>query len=575
MLAVKRFGNRTGTMTVNAPRHETQVAYHRRRAEELKQIRQPWESVWQPLADYIEPTRLRLSNTREGAMSRAKIIDSSATFALRTLQSGMHSGITSPARPWFRLTTFDPELKDFAPVKEYLSQVERRMREVFQGSNIYNAFHTGYGDLGLFGQSMGILVEDDAKVVRMQQLLTGRYWIARDENGRVTTLYRTFRWSVQRIVGRFGYAKCSQQVRTHYDNGRYDEVFDIYHAIEPRLKREPGRIDKANKPFLSNYWHDLGSETELLEESGFDENPLIGPAWELAGDDNYANSPGQIALGDTKMLQLEQTRKLEGIDKQVRPPMTGPTSMRNNPASLLPGSVTFVDDPTGKGYRAAMEVNIDLRGLREDIRDVNTRIDRAFYADLFLMLSNMEGIQPRNSFEIAERKEEKLLALGPVLENIYGGQLEPSIARTYAVLNRRGELPPPPRELQNQEFKVEYISILAQAQKAVATGAIERFAGFVGQLAAVKPDVLDKFDADETVDQYGDALGVPPSIIVADDKVKASRSARAQEQKAAKDAEMMATVAPALESSANAASVLASAGQNPGGQSLLTQIGIS
>jgi hypothetical protein len=562
-------------MTVNAARNETQVQYHRRRCEELKAIRSPWESEWRSLAEYIEPTRLRIDLKNEGSVSRKSILDSTGTKALRTLKSGMHSGITSPARPWFRLTTFDPDLKDFAPVKAYVSAVEQRMREVFQSSNIYNAFHTGYGDLGQFGQSCGILIDDDNSLIRMQQLTHGSFWIARDEAGRATTLYRRFRWSVQRIVGRFGYERCSSRVRSAYDSARYDETYDIYHAVEPRMSRDPRKIDKANKAFLSNYWEDGGSDRDgLLEESGFDENPIIAPPWELSGDDHYALSPGMIALGDIKGLQVETKRKWEGIDKKVRPPMTGPTSMRNNPASLLPGAITYVDDPTGKGFRPAMEVNFDLSHLTMDIRELRDHIRETFYADLFLMLANMEGIQPRTQFELAERKEEKLLALGPVLENIYGGQLEPVIDRTFSILNRRGELPPAPPELRNRELKIEYISILAQAQKAVATGAIERGAAFLGQLAAVKPDVLDKLDADEAVDVYFDYIGVPPSIVVSDDKVQEIRQARAQKQQQAESAEMAATIAPAAKQGAEAASVLASASENPGASQLLATLGI-
>ncbi|TIW56686.1 MAG: phage tail protein [Mesorhizobium sp.] len=566
-------------MTDNAPRNESQVAYHRRRAEELKTVRSPWESIWLPLAQYIEPTRLRLSNRNEGPISRALINKSTATTALRTLASGMHSGITSPARPWFRLATLDPELKDYAPVKTYLADVEQRMREVFAGSNIYTAFHIGYGDQGQFGQSCGLLVEDEKQTVRMQQLLHGRFWIARDENGRATTLYRTFRWSVARIVSRFGYEKVSQRIRTLYDQSKYDERFDIWHAVEPRLVRDPSKIDKKNKAFLSNYWEDSetagGLAGELLEESGFDENPIIAPPWELAGDDHYALSPGQVALGDVKGLQLEVKRKWEGIDKKVRPPMTGPTSMRNNPASLLPGAVTYVDDPTGKGFRPAVDVNIDLSHLTADIRELKDEIKEIFYADLFLMLSNMEGIQPRNTMEIAERKEEKLLALGPVLENIYNGQLEPVIDRTYAIMIRNNMLPPPPPDLHGKDLKIEYISILAQAQKAVATGSIERGFAFAGQLAAVKPDVLDKLDADEAVDIYFDYLGVPPSIVVPDDKVEAVRANRAKEQQAAKNAAAMATLAPAAKQGADAAAVLAGAQNNPGGAELLNRLGIA
>lgn len=559
---------------MNGQRAETQITYHRRRLEELKQVRQPWEADWRELANNVDPTRFRAQLRAERAASRKRIVDATGTLALRTLKSGMHSGLTSPARPWFKLAAEDPDLRDFAPVKEYLSSTEEHMRKVFSASNLYTSFHTGYGDLGLFGQSCGILVEDAEKVIRMVQLMHGSFWIARDEKGRATTLYRDFRWSVQRIVARFGLDNVSQKIRTLYDTSKYGETFVICHAIEPRLNRNPNSPAKWDMPFLSNYWEEGSDGTRVLEESGFEENPIVAPPWEISGDDHYATSPGQDAIGDVKMLQKEQTRKLEGIDKQVRPPMTGPTSMRNNPASLLPGSITYVDDPTGKGYRAAIQVNFQLGELREDIRDVQQRIDRTLYADLFLMLANMEGIQPRNQFEIAERKEEKLLALGPVLENIYNGQLEPVIERTYAILNRRRVLPPPPPDLQKKDLGIEYTSMLAQAQKAVATGSIERGMGFVGQLAAMKPEVLDKIDADEAVDIYSDFIGMPPSIIVPDDKVAKTRAARAQKQQAAENAAMMKEVAPAAKQGAEAAAVLADAQNNRSGGALLQQLGI-
>ena len=311
----------------------------------------------------------------------------------------------------------------------------------------------------------------------------------------------------------------------------------------------------------------------MLEESGFNNNPFLAPAWEIAGEDHYGVSPAMFALGDVKMIQKEQSRKLEGIDKIVRPPMTAPTSLRNNPASLLPGSVTFVDDPSGKGYRPAVEVNLRLSELTQDIRETRQRIQEAFYADLFMMISNMEGIQPRNTMEIAERKEEKLLALGPVLENIYHGSLEPVIDRTFAIMNRAGKLPEPPKELQGVNLRVEYISVLAQAQKAVSTGAVERLWSFAGNLAAVRPDILDKLDADQTIDEYADMLGAPPSIIISDDDVAATRSARAKKQQAAEQAEQFATVAGGAKDGANAAAVLAQA--DASGGNIIEQLGLA
>jgi hypothetical protein len=559
-----------------------------RRKEQLKPLRQPYEAQWTELAENVAPKRLRLTLDKgQGEKARSKIVDSTGTFALRTLASGMHSGITSPARPWFKLMTYDPELREFGPVRTYIDAVEKRMREIFQGSNLYKSFHYGYGDLGLFGQSCGLLVEDRQSIMRMIQLQHGSFWLARDERGIADTLCREFSWSVERIVARFAtggrgesadLSRISRSVRQCYDRGDYDQRFTINHLIQPRHERSPGKIDKANKPWASVYWEEGGrgpndEKDQMLEVSGFDENPIIAPPWELPAEDHYAISPGEEALPDVKMLQTEQTDKAQAIQKMHKPPMKGPTSMKGNPASLLPGSITYVDDPSGQGYTPAMQVNLRVGELQQDIQQVQGRIERAFYADLFLMLANMEGIQPRNNFEIAERKEEKLLALGPVLENIYGNQLAPTIARTYAIMERAGQLPPAPKELEGEDLKIEYISMLAQAQKAVATGGIERLFSFVGNLSAVNPNVLDKIDMDEGIDQYADMLGTPAGLVVADDEVQKVRAARAEQQAAQAQAESTAAMMPAVKQGADAAKVLAETDAGTPG-SLLAKLGI-
>lgn len=554
----------------------TQRAYHDRRFSSLRGNRAPWEGQWQELADYNAPHRLRFTaGQNQGKKLRSKIIDSSGSFALRTLASGMHSGITSPARPWFRMGTNDPELREFGPVREYLAAVEVSMRAIFQASNIYNAFHVGYGDLGLFGQSCALLVQDRKRVIRMIPLLHGSFWLGRNGQGVADTLYRQVSWSVEKIVERFGLKNCSKPIQDAYDKGDYDQPFLINHAVEPRHDRQFGKLDKRNKPFLSNYWEDGGRAAEggkMLEESGFDMNPIIAPPWELVAEDNYSFSPGQETLPDVKMLQSEQFTKGEAIQKKVRPPMKGPTSMRNNPASLMPGSVTYVDDPTGRGFTPSMEVNLSLNELGQDIREVRQRIERGYYADLFLMLANMEGIQPRNNMEIMERKEEKLLALGPVLENIYGGQLAPTIENTYAAMAVQGKLPPPPPEIENQALKIEYISVLAQAQKAISTGSIERLWSFAGNISAAKPEVLDKLDGDQTLDVYAELVGADPELILSDDKVAKLRQDRAKAQAEQAQTENAIAMAPALKDGADAARVLSEADAQGG--SILDDLGI-
>jgi L-arabinose isomerase len=53
--------------------------------------------------------------------------------------------------------------------------------------------------------------------------------------------------------------------------------------------------------------------------------------------------------------------------------------------------------------------------------------------------------------------------------------------------------------------------------------------GTVGQLAALKPDIADKIDMDQVVDDYAEFYGVNPKIIVPDDKVAEIRAQRAQQ----------------------------------------------
>lgn len=551
--------------------------YHDRRLTELKSLRNPWEDHWREIADHIAPNRLRMNASAiKGRPDRSKIIDSTSSQALRTLASGMHSGITSPSRPWFRLTTFDPDLREYSPVKTYLSKAEQMMREVFQASNLYRSFHTGYGDLGAFGQSASILVADDANFIRMLPLVHGSFWIGRDENGVANTLYRELWWSCENIVRRFGYANCSNTVQKSYDNGNYSTKFLLYHAIEPRKDRQPGKQDGRNKPFTSNYWEDGGGGgTKLLGEGGFDRNPIIAPLWEELADDDYGYSPGMDVLPDVKMLMKSQIRKGEAIDKKVRPPMVGPASMKNNPVSTMPGSITYVDDPTGKGFRAAIDVTISITELREDIRETQARIERGFFADLFLMLSQMDGVQPRNSFEIAERKEEKLLALGPVLENIYGGQLAPVIDQTFTMMAVAGRFGEPPQEIEEEKLKIEYISMLAQAQKAIGTGAIERTFSFAGSLAAVKPDIMDKLDADQALDEYAEMVGAPPSVVVPDDKVKVVRDGRAKQMQQQQMAEQAPALATAANQGAQAAEVLSGLPNGGTGGALLSTLGLN
>jgi hypothetical protein len=509
-----------------------------RRLGELTTERSSFIRHWQDLSDYILPRQARFTVTdrNRGDRKNTKIIDNTATLAVRTLSSGMMSGITSPARPWFSLRTGDPALNEYTPVKMWLDLVKSRMQEVFLRSNLYTTLPITYGDLGVFGTNAFAVLEDDEDVIRCYPFPIGSYALGTSYRGNTDSIYREYQMTVRQLVGQFGLANCSLAVRNAWERGNGETWIDVVHAVEPNPDYNERKAESRYKRFRSIYY-ERGAEGEnLLREAGFDDFPVMASRWSLTGEDVYGHSPGMDALGDIKALQLEQKRKAQAIDKMVNPPMVAPSSLRNQRASLLPGDVTYVDVQSGQaGFSPAYEINPRINELMLDIQDNQGRIRRAFFEDLFLMIANDQrsNITAR---EIQERHEEKLLMLGPVLERLNDELLDPLIDRTFNIMMRMNLLPPAPKELQGMDLSVEYTSVMAQAMKLTGITGIERFVAFAGQVAQAKPEVLDKIDFDQTLDEYAAMVGTPPSMVRDDEAVAAMRKQRADQEQAMQQA---------------------------------------
>src|SRR5262249_34923595 len=115
--------------------------------------------------------------------------------------------------------------------------------------------------------------------------------------------------------------------------------------------------------------------------------------------------------------------------------------------------------------------------------------------------------------------------------------------RCFGILWRKGFIPPAPPELQGVPLRIEYISMMAQAQKMLGTANIERLLAVAGNAAAAAPSVLDNIDMDEALRTLADNYGVPPKIIRTKDQVAKTRAAKAQQQADAQRAQMMAEAA--------------------------------
>ena len=525
----------------------------------LDDVINTFRSHYQDLADYALPRRLRfnITDNNKGDKRNQKIIDSTATLALGTLQSGLMGGVTSPARPWFQLGTADQELVKLESIKTWLHTVTTEMNATFLRSNIYKTLPILYGDIGQFGTGAMLIEEDFDTVLRAYSMPIGSYRIALNDKGNVEVFVREFQQTVRQVVEKFGvfttggeltFDNLSMTVKAEWETGRLDTMIDICHVIQRNPRFDPDKF--GSKPFESVYFEfsqgkhadkNFINDEVYLRDKGYDFFPVLAPRWQVTGEDAYGTScPGMTALGDVKALQTKRKREAQAEEKSLNPPMTAPTSMKGAALSILPGDITFTDEREGqKGFRPVYELRYPLEAIRESIRDTQFLIKRAYFEDLFLLLSNTDRRQI-TAREVEERHQEKLLALGPVLQQLNDDLLDPLIDITFQLMQRQGRIPPPPPELADKDLKVEYISIMHQAQKLAGLEGLERFMEFTLNTASANPEILDKVDFDKAIEEYGNITGMIPGIVVPDEIVAEIRLRREQIMQQRENAERMA-----------------------------------
>ncbi|OHD01064.1 MAG: phage tail protein [Sphingopyxis sp. RIFCSPHIGHO2_01_FULL_65_24] len=512
----------------------------------MKGIRTDYEAECREIARFAQPARSRflMTEKNKGSKRRAannRLLDPHGIEAFRTLTNGMTSGLSSASRPWFSLTLDDQAIMEEPGVRDWLSDVEKRIYTFLSSTNFYGAVKSGYAEMGLFGTEACVMVEHHVYGAVCHQMTFGEYWIALSDGLQPDTLYRQCPMTVRQIVQSFG-KSAPASVLQAYDRSDYEREHEIYQAIEP----DPdGRL-----PYRSVYWDAGEDRNDTLRVSGYHEQPFWAPRWDVVGGDIYGFSPGMEALPALRELQLQVKRRNEAIDLLAHPEKIVPTGVRltGQPRNIATGNGLTKDQvfvPYQMPYQAVAAISAEADKCKVQVNSLS-------FADLFNAITNMRGVQPRNFEEIASRNEEKLTQLGPVIERVANEKLEPAIDRVFGIMERGRLLPPAPDALRDRAIKVELVSILAQMQRMVGIGQIERTASFVGNLAGSFPDAADKLDVDEMIDEYAQRAGAPARMIRSTKDAAKIRTGRAQEQAQAK----MMAAAPALKDGVEAARLL-------------------
>ena len=525
----------------------------KRQITAMHTIRSPWFTHWREVADYFLPRRypyLLTSKEQSSSAARSrnrKILNSTTTLAVRTLASGMMNGITSPARPWFRL-----RIPGFAEdtasqeVKIYLAEVERRLLLILAESNFYNSMAVMYLEWCTFGTAAMAIYEDFQDLIRCYNFALGEFYISQDDTGRVNRMARKYSTSLENLVTQFGIEELpvSLQNTARMKDEKLLNKFVVHHMIE--VNNPDDGVLKVPAPFREIYWLNEGGDGQVLQASPLREWNLVTPRWELHSGDVYGSSPAMDALGDAIELQHNAMDQAKARAKDLTPPLIVDQQLRNRPKALSTKGITYANALNSNfGAKKAYDIDFPYQELQIHAQALEQRIRTTCHNDLFNMISQLDTV--RSATEIDARREEKLVHLGPVLERFENEGLDPALKRIFALAQRNGALPEPPEELANETIDVQYVSVLSDAQRAVGTVPIERFLEFSGQASAIWPEATRIPNVEELMRDYAEGIGIKPKGLHSKEEVAEAVAADAENQQLAQTAAISKDLAGAAQ----------------------------
>jgi hypothetical protein len=525
-----------------------------RRLAQLKSDRNPHETVWRDVFDYMAPERSHgfQGNTvsaTDAQNKKARIFDSTAIDAGRIASSGFASGMHPANSIWFGLKVDGENDEE----NRFFDNAARIIFENIHAANFDAAAGECHSDMVPAGWFVLYVDEKEEGGYHFEQWPLAQCYIATSKpGGRVDIIYREFELTLEQAVNEYGLEKLSTQLQDKYRQGgaAMGEKVGFVWAIYPRAVHVVGPALAKNKPFASCH-HEVVTK-HMVRESGYDEFPCAVPRWRLIPGTPYATGLGSDALPDIKTLNQIQELELASLDiavsgmwKAVDDGVLNPKTVKIGPRKM----VMMADTKNMEALTTGADFNVSFAKAER----LQASIRKILMAD---QLHPQDG-PAMTATEVHARVQLIRQQLGPIFGRLQAEFLQPLIERCFNIAYRAGILGRAPDSLRNKNFTVKYVSPLARAQRLEEVTAIDTFLMGLAQAMDVDPTLIDLVDMEETQREKASALGVPAKLIRSQDEVTARRKANAaaqqKQQEQQQSAQMQGAAGEALIKQAAAA----------------------
>lgn len=476
--------------------------------ERCESDRATWESHWQQVADLVLPSRQFTGTRTPGERRNLQIYDATAGKMVTRLAAGLHGFLTNPSTKWFDIQDEEPSFNEIQPYREWLDDVVLRMLR-FLGSarsNFNVAAHEIYQDVVAFGTGAMSVAEKPGSL-RFSARPLNEIFLKADDEDRVYQVYRKVELSAEDAMAKFSRDgdKLPKDVIDAANGNDPSKQSCYVHAVYLRERRDLDRLDAANKPVASVWIHKPSGE--IVRESGFDRWPYLTPRWSKAAGEIYGRSPCMDILPDIGMVNALRKLNIEGLEKVVNPPLQVPATGTEGPIKTRPGAINY--------RRAGTEKIEPLNtGARPDLGEDVLDKERAGIAEgLHLDMLVLPQFDRATTAEVMAVLQQRMVFMSPILSRLQSEFMEPLITTTYRRMAADGELPPPPEGFAGRRLKIEYVSVMAQSQRASEATAIAQWLTDIAPIANSDPSILMNADIDKLAQHLASVRSVPRRIM--------------------------------------------------------------
>ena len=523
------------------------VTYCMARLDRAKSLREPFNQDWNDIRDFVRPVTVSFnSSTGQFVTVRQDtMFDGTAPEALEELASALHSYLTNPADRWFELQVDgdydamnDPEALEWLDLVSDIIYAQYKREDAC----LNQALHEVYMDLGSFGTA--VLHQEWSSKNRglsfSARPLQHCYFLE-DSEGRVDSVFMVRNWTIRQVKQEFGEVLPPKLMEIK----DLDRPVEVMQAVFPRSDRAPGRLDAKNMRYAS-VWICVTTK-ETLSESGYESLCYHVPRWTKLSGEIYGRGPAKKCLPDIKMLNAMERTVLKAGQKQVDPPLILANEGFLLPIRTSPGSLIFKEDEDRKIEPLRFEGN--LPWAEEKSNQKRQFIEKCFYADWIRMEKENKEM---TAYEVADRRDEKLRLLSPMLGRLTSELHGPMIARSYGLLNKYGRIPTAPASMQGKQLKVGYLSPAAVAQLGARANQISRFMNDLIPMAQINPGVFDIVDMDAAAQELAIARRTPRRILRSTDEINQMREEKSKMQAMQQLAQVAEPASKALKNVADA-----------------------